>query len=97
MAGSTQFPPQTRSNGKVYSLHYDGVDFSYTPRGQQGAYKVRDSKDFKQSKHLQRLHNSHAKNKCEKNARNDLSFFYESWSGTKTYAECRAEYKAKLY
>ncbi|MGX3045949.1 hypothetical protein [Helicobacter sp. T3_23-1056] len=98
MAGSHQFPPQS-NNGRVYSLHYDGVDFAYTPRARQGAYNVRDSKDFKQSTHLSRLHNNHANNECSKNAQNDFLGFFNAtlWSGTKTHKECRAEYKHKIY
>lgn len=99
MAGSYQYPPITQRNGKVYSLIYDSVNFSYTPIGKQGIHKIRNYNDFGKNNHAKNLHSSHTRNKCEKNARKNLSVWVDlfGWQSTVTNEECRREYKQKLF
>lgn len=105
MAGSSAFPPPVRTNGQVYSLHYDSVSFAYTPQAAKEAYLIRDSKDFK-NKRMPilaqiRHHGEHTRSKCAKKASRDiigiplLELLGDSRAVTN--AECRTDYKKALY
>lgn len=105
MAGSSAFPPPVRSNGQVYSLYYDSVSFAYTPQSSKEAYRIRDSKDFKNKRMpiLAKInhHGEHTRSKCAKKANRDTaSIPLLSWLGDSravTNAECRTDYKKALY